>query len=223
MKRTNKILLTVICAVLLVTASVVGVLAYLIDTDEVVNTFTVGDVQIELDEADVNPDGTVIEGADRVKENEYHLIPGCTYVKDPTMTVKAESEKAYVRMIVTITKAAELKAIFGDDFLPENYVEGWDKEVWVPVSMTEDTDNNAFEIEFRYHEIVDASEATDDLVLEPLFEKFTLPGAVNGEQLKTIADMQIRAEGHAIQAVALETADDAWAAFDAQIQASANP
>ena len=139
-----------------------------------------------------------------------------------TMTVKAESEEAYVRMIVTITKAAELKAIFGDDFLPENYVEGWDKAVWVPVAMTEDTVNNAFEIEFRYHETVDASESTDDIVLEPLFEKFTLPGEVNGEQLKTIADMQIKAEGHAIQAVALQDADAAWAAFEAQID-TANP
>ena len=222
MKKTTKILLSVLCAAVLLTGTVVGVLAYLIDTDEVINTFTVGDVQIELDEAKVNPDGTVVENADRVKENEYHLIPGCTYVKDPTMTVKAESEEAYVRMIVTITKAAELKAIFGDDFLPENYVEGWDKAVWVPVAMTEDTVNNAFEIEFRYHETVDASESTDDIVLEPLFEKFTLPGEVNGEQLKTIADMQIKAEGHAIQAVALQDADAAWAAFEAQID-TANP
>ena len=78
MKKTTKILLAVLCAAVLVTASVVGVLAYLIDKDEVVNTFTVGDVQIELDEAEVNPDGTVIAGADRVKTNDYHLIPGRT-------------------------------------------------------------------------------------------------------------------------------------------------
>ena len=46
MKKTKKALLLSLCAVMLVTASVLGTMAYLTSTDEVVNTFTVGNVAI---------------------------------------------------------------------------------------------------------------------------------------------------------------------------------
>ncbi|MFR6087431.1 MAG: SipW-dependent-type signal peptide-containing protein [Oscillospiraceae bacterium] len=89
MKARNRIkpLLTLCCALLLVAAGVFGTLAYLTGTDTVNNTFTVGNVKITLDEAKVTTDGTPVEGADRVKANEYHLLPGHTYTKDPTVTV----------------------------------------------------------------------------------------------------------------------------------------
>lgn len=228
MKKTYKSLLCALCAIVLVTVSVVGTLAYLIDEEEVVNTFTVGNVDITLDETDVDENGVPVQGADRVTGNEYHLVPAQTYVKDPTMTVTAGSEPAYVRMLVTITKVAELKEIFGDDFLPENYVTGWDAAKWPCVSMTDNGDNTAT-YEFRYYTTADAREATDDLVLEPLFTSFTLPGTVDGEQLQKLADgegLKITVEGHAIQASMLADANAAWAAFDAQTnptQTPANP
>ena len=49
MKSKKKVFVTVLCAVLLVAASVLGTMAYLTSNDEVVNTFTVGNVQIKLD------------------------------------------------------------------------------------------------------------------------------------------------------------------------------
>ena len=61
MKTKSKALLMTLCAVLLVAASVLGTMAYLTSTDEVENTFTVGNVKIALDEAKVNADGTVKE------------------------------------------------------------------------------------------------------------------------------------------------------------------
>lgn len=63
MKTKSKALFLMLCAVLLVAASVLGTMAYLTSTDEVVNTFTVGSVAIKLDEAKANPDGTLVEGA----------------------------------------------------------------------------------------------------------------------------------------------------------------
>ena len=218
MKKSVKALLVVLCVVLLVACGVMGTLAYLTAADEVVNTFTVGNVNIKLDEADVNPDGTVIQGADRVKGNEYHLIPGRTYVKDPTVTVLKGSEEAYVRMKVTINCISQLRAILGEDFLPQNYVEGWDNSVWVYETTVEDAQNNAVTYEFRYHEKVNAFEATEDMTLEALFTNFTLPGEINGEQLATISDLQINVVGNAIQVVGFENDENAaWAAFDAQI------
>lgn len=96
MKKKTKALMLVLCAVLLVTASVLGTMAYLTSTDKVVNTFTVGKVAITLDEAKVDPDGTAVTPAERVKENAYHLLPGHTYTKDPTVHVQANSEDSFI-------------------------------------------------------------------------------------------------------------------------------
>lgn len=104
MKTKSKALLLTLCAVLLVAASVMGTMAYLTSTDEVNNTFTVGNVKITLDEAKVNIDGTPVTPAERVKANEYKLLPGHTYTKDPTVTVKAVSESSYVRIPAPIQR-----------------------------------------------------------------------------------------------------------------------
>lgn len=92
MKTRSKALLLTLCAVLLVTASVLGTMAFLTSNDEVVNTFSVGSVAIRLDEAKANTDGSLVEGADRVKANSYKLLPGHTYNKDPMVTVLNGSE-----------------------------------------------------------------------------------------------------------------------------------
>lgn len=223
MKKVTKALLLTLCALALVAGTILGTLAYLTDRSSVENTFTVGNVDIKVDETDVDEDGKPIEGADRVEENDYHLIPGQSYVKDPTMTVIKGSEESYVRMMVTITHYNQLKAIFGDDFLPENFASGWNREIWPCVGITDNGDNSVT-YEFRYHITVDASNAEEDMVLEPLFTAINVPGALTGEAMATIADMKIIVEGHAIQAATFEadtennlTAEDvAWAAFEQQ-------
>ena len=97
MKSKHKALLLSMCAVLLAAVSVFGTLAYLTDKDTVTNTFTVGSVGLSLDEAKVNPDGTYVTDHDnRVQGNEYHLLPGHTYIKDPTVYIDADSENCYL-------------------------------------------------------------------------------------------------------------------------------
>jgi len=224
--KSSKILALVLCAALLVGGSVMATVAYLQDSEEVVNTFTVGKVDITLDETAVNADGTEIPGATRVKQNAYHLIPGQTYVKDPTMTVIKGSEESYVRMIVTLNKAKELKEVFGTGFLPQNYVEGWDSAVWTIDGVNgvkEDTAANTLTYEFRYATTVKPA-ANTDLVLDALFDNFTLPTELNGEDLEKLTGFEITVNGHAIQAVGFEAdtanslaaVDVAWNAFDAQ-------
>ena len=97
--KNNKIIKTLAlaaCAILLVVGSVAGTFAYLTSTtDPVTNTFTAGKVSITLDETDVNVYGTK-DSNNRVTENAYKLIPGHTYVKDPTIHVKAGSEECYL-------------------------------------------------------------------------------------------------------------------------------
>ena len=93
MKTKSKALLLALCAVLLVAASVLGTMSYLTSQDEVTNTFTVGSVSITLDEAKVNTDGTYVTDKDnRTDTNDYHLLPGHSYIKDPTIHVAQNSE-----------------------------------------------------------------------------------------------------------------------------------
>lgn len=97
MNSKSKALIVMLCAIVVVAAAVFGTLAYLTDTDAATNTFTVGKVGITLDEAKVNTDGSYVTDAqNRVQENKYHLLPGQTYIKDPTIHVDADSEDCYL-------------------------------------------------------------------------------------------------------------------------------
>lgn len=118
-KTKTKALLMSLCAVLLVAASVLGTMAYLTDSKDVKNTFTVGNVAIKLDEAKVDEMGNLVKNqddtlADRVTQNEYKLLPNHTYVKDPTVTVLKPSVDSYVRMKVTFNKASQIIAMCTD-------------------------------------------------------------------------------------------------------------
>lgn len=95
MKTKRKALLLSLCAVLLVVASVMGTMAYLTSTDTVTNTFSVGSINLTLDEAPVDGTGKATTGT-RVKANRYNLLPGQEYDKDPTVHVTAGSEDSWI-------------------------------------------------------------------------------------------------------------------------------
>ena len=222
MKKATKVLLSVLCVVAVLTGSVLGTLAYLTDRASVTNTFTYGDVNITLDEAKVDPDGTPVVPAVRTDAgNKYHLLPGATYTKDPVVTVKATSEASYVRMLVTFNCASQLDAIFAPAGAELTSIfNGYDAGVWVYETETRDPAANTVTYEFRYKEVVPRSE--NDTVLDALFDSFTVPGVLTGEDLAAIKDLNITVEGHAIQATGFDNADAAWAAFAVQY-GTANP
>lgn len=216
MKTAKKAMLMTLCAIILVVATVFGTMAYLTSTDEVVNTFTVGNVAIKLDEAKVGTDGKALTGADatRVKENSYKLLPGHVYDKDPMVTLLAGSETSYVKMTVTVNKANELDAIFapsGADLT--SIFNGYDSATWIAKGDTKDATANTRTYEFWYKEAVGAP--TADVELDALFDSITVPGTITKEQLATIEGMTITVNAYAIQADGFENADEAWAAFTA--------
>lgn len=57
----------------------------------------------------------------------------------------------------------------------------------------------------------------ENVVLEPLFETICFPGELTNDHLTTLADFEVRVDGHAIQTTGFATADEAWAAYDAQM------
>lgn len=226
----KKALILALCAALALTSAALGTVAFLTDRTQITNVFTIGNVQIKLDETDVNLNGDPIPDAEgnpvrKEEGNEYHMVPGESYTKDPAVTILGGGEDTFVRMIVRITDAADvaavkadLEATYPDDFEGglqlSDYVGEWDAETWLFQGMTLDTANNEMVLEFRYFEVVPA--AAGDQMLKPLFTSFTLPGQLNAENLELIKDMQIIVEGHAIQKATFDTADAAWDAFDAQ-------
>ena len=99
----KKKLTTVLAIVLVVALSVAGTYAYLTDkTGPVVNTFTVGNVNIDLTE----------------KTTDYKMVTGTTINKDPKVTVKADSEDCW--LFVKVVKSDNY-----DSFLTYDMANGW--------------------------------------------------------------------------------------------------
>ena len=224
MKTRSKALLLSLCAVLLVAASVLGTMAYLTDTQTVTNTFTVGSVAIALNEADVKPDGSYeTDHNKRVHGNEYHLLPGHTYIKDPTVTVNAGSEDAYVRMIVTVENIDQLMnalpesgttaKYYGTDgtFLLQMLCGGWNPDIWQYEGYNESSDRKTGNYEFRYYQAV--AKSINATVLDDLFETITVPGEIDNDHIAYLKDVKIIVNAHAIQADGFANADEAWEAF----------
>ena len=209
----KKFLVACLCVALAVLTIAGTTLAYLTSQDEVINTFTVGKVEIKLDEAKANADGTLVEGADRVKANSYKLIPGHTYNKDPMVTVLKGSESSYIKMTVTFTKAAELDAIFaptGADLT--SIFTGYNAANWIAKGNTEDTTANTRTYEFWYKETVAAP--TADVALDALFDQIKAPDSLTNSDLNNLKDLKITVNAYAIQADGFATAEAAWAAFN---------
>lgn len=215
MKTRSKALILTLCAVLLVAASMLGTMAYLTSTDEVENTFTVGQVKIELDEAKANTDGSLVAGAARVKANSYKLLPGHTYNKDPMVTVLKDSEASYIKMTVTFSNAKELDAIFAPNGADMTKIfNGYNSTNWIYKGNTKNATANTRTYEFWYKETVDAPNG--NVALDALFDSITVPGTITNEQLETIEGMTITVNAYAIQADGFANAEAAWAAFDAK-------
>lgn len=102
----KKTLTVIIALVLVVVMSVAGTVAYLTSQATVTNTFTVGKVAITLDETKVTEYGDAVPSAAPVSANQYTLIPGHTYTKNPTVHVNADSENCWVFVKVTNEIAA---------------------------------------------------------------------------------------------------------------------
>ena len=208
----KKILVACLCVALAVLTIAGTTLAYLTSQETVTNTFTVGKVEIKLDEAKANADGTLVPNADRVKANSYKLIPGHTYNKDPMVTVLSGSESSYIKMTVTFSKANELDAIFDPDGATLTTIfNGYDSNNWTYKGNTKNAADNTRTYEFWYKEAVAAPDG--NVALDALFDSITVPGEITNEQLATIEGMTITVNAYAIQADGFANAEAAWVAF----------
>lgn len=102
-KTKNVVMALTLAALLLVG----GVFAYLTDTDTQTNTFTMGEVTIDLTEPtwDTHPD----ENGDGVPDIAEDIWAGKVIAKDPTITNTGDNS-AYVYLMVSVPKQVVLTA-----------------------------------------------------------------------------------------------------------------
>lgn len=191
MKTKSKALLMTLCAVLLVAASVLGTMAYLTSTTkEVTNTFSIGKINITLDEAPVDEYGKQVDG-NRHMANSYKLVPNHTYTKDPAVHVKGDSEDSYI--FVKVVNGIEAIEATGDTTIASQMTaKGW--QVLPGVANV-------------YYQKYTKQNTDKDLVV---FENFTVKNDVSETTLENYASATITITAYAIQQDSFTTAKAAW-------------
>ncbi|MBQ1506487.1 MAG: hypothetical protein IIZ48_06940 [Erysipelotrichales bacterium] len=221
--KAKKSLMTIAMALLLVAVTIGGTVAYMKDqTNTVKNTFTVGNVDIKLDEADIEfaEDGTVKAKNSRNEAgNDYKTVyPGFTYPKDPTVTVLHPSEKCWVFVKVEVNKEAALQlfnnltgenqkdfnaAIKAAEALGTEY----DKDTWVPLEGTLKLNGKMVEAVLAYKEPVEKT--TKDVVLPAVMKQMVIPEEWGYDQIKGFENGKLNFTAYAIQWQGLATMKDA--------------
>ena len=194
----KKIISLCLVAALAVVAIAGASLAYFTNRDAKTNTFTLGNVDIELNE-----------------ENwaaPTAAVPDVEYAKDPVVTNIGEND-AWIRVDVTLsdaeafTAAAEkhnitdLATIFADH----------DEEKWTLAGTpVYDDEANTLTYSYYYNTVLAVGEST-----EALFTSVTIPAEFDNEDMKEIgADFTIDVTAHAIQtADSYSTAAGAFANY----------
>ena len=198
-RKLKKAALLLCSAVLLVCISIGATVAYLTSHDTVTNTFTVGNVQITLDETKVDENGTPIQGANRVQANTYKLMPGHTYTKDPTIHVSNTSEEAYLGVKVVFENSAE-----ADEKLSLNMLSifsGFIAENWTIQEKTQE-DNDVYYLLTRKNTVT----KNDNI---KLFDYVVIPDEMTNEQIAYLNNIRMEITAYAVQKDGFSSAADA--------------
>ncbi len=183
----RKILLLAAVLTMVAVLGIGGTLAYFTDTDDATNTFTVGNVEIDLTEPKWDEDGS---------GDAPDVYPGEPLAKDPTVTNKG-ANPCFVRLQVTGWDSlidaglATSKITYRTD-----YVDGKLGDKWVL-----HTDG------YYYYTEPLAVGATTDALFDQIVIPFDLTNEVNADQ-----DYDIIVNAYAVQA---QGAKPSWSAVQA--------
>lgn len=185
----KKTLITILATVLVCCCAVGGTLAWLMDkTQTVTNTFTVGDIEIELAETTTT----------------YKMIPGNQIAKDPKVSVVAESEACW--LFVQVTKSDNF-----DTYLTYGVRDGWE-------TLADDGDSNALTtVYYRTVTAEDAKNGVSYYLLTQGTDTYangyvTVKSDVTAAQLETAETTQptLAFTAYAVQSDNISAVADAW-------------
>lgn len=210
--NAKKIVAALLAVVLLIGVGIGGTLAWLTATSgTVTNTFTVGDVNIELKEHAL-VDGELDTDTEVDEEDTYKIVPGTSQPKDPFVRVMANSEDSWI-----FVQIKEVNNTAGTDL---KYVE-WqiDDSLWTHL----DTNGSIHTYVLTNNYTTKTADETYDVLLGDTvtynsnLTKANLEAldkdAVDTTGYGTIEDdemPQLIFKAFAVQAEAATDADDAW-------------
>ena len=215
----KKILILTLCIALLAAAAVGGTLAYFTDTEEVTNTFTVGNVKIELLESQLLRAEGITDEAIAADAEGYaaylaqagkNILPGISVKKAPYIR-NTGSNNAYVRLRMLIP--VELVDIVTCVYTSEAVADG---SVTDPVKLDNVTIDGVEYAQFAV--VYNEKLAPEAMTYWPVFSQVKLNEDVTSEDVAGLTDatFNIILQADAIQADTFESAAAAFAAFDAQ-------
>ena len=172
----KKLLALILSVAVVASIAAAGTLAYLTaTTDDVVNTFTVGDIALDLKEHVVDNEGNLTEEP-TIEQIYARVLPGEVLNKDPFVTVEEGSEDCFVYVCVdnklnTIQLPSGTVATLLDV----------DTSKWIAVSDTAASPNKVV-----YRLGYEAVEAYDAAVTEYVFKHVIFNDDLTNEDMQAI-------------------------------------
>ena len=229
----KKIFSIVLCVAMLAIAIAGGTMAYFTDTQEQTNTFTAGKVDIILYEHKVAKDedvkseryGDLVATEDKTQlPQTYHLFPGMTVDKDPTIRVEKGSENAFLAAKVTVNNVAgkdvhELIGIeYGHMLALQNILKGGCADVGAieqkdhklngrngirvygdgTYSVWQEIINNNGQYTYVFYVFVEGEKTAGEEVV--LFEQMLIDPEWTNEDMEIMNTLSIDVQAYAVQA-----------------------
>ncbi|NMP37259.1 MAG: hypothetical protein GX051_03930 [Clostridiales bacterium] len=224
----KKVTIIVCSALLIVSLMIGGTVAYLSDKASATNTFTIGDIDIDLTEPHWDD---ITDGKD--------ILPGSTSVKDPVVEAVEGDSYMRIKMTVTdaannaITDAATLGYIFDAICYDDTYVvdgtvgtavvegTGYTKAAidalpdYNTTDFTYDTTRTA-NANIRYYNYTANSGIFAESTKAVLFTNIAIPTDYTSTEMTALGTgYKIVLEAQAIQSTGIASAADAYTALDA--------
>ena len=214
----KKILILTLCIALLAAAAVGGTLAYFTDTDEVTNTFTVGNVKIELLESKLLRTANITDEAIAADAEGYatylaqagkNILPGISVKKAPYIRNTGSNNAYVLRMLIPVELVDIVTCVYTNEAIA-------DDSVTEPVKLANVTVDGVEYAQFAF--VYNDKLAPEAMTYWPVFSQVKLNEHVTSEDVAGLTDatFNIILQADAIQADTFETAAAAFAAFDAQ-------
>lgn len=180
----TKTLIVALAVMLVIGCAVGGTLAWLTDTtNQVTNTFTVGNIDISLAET----------------KTDFKMVPGATIDKDPKVTVKARSEACW--LFVKVTESDNL-----DSFISYTIASGWTELTGVAgvsgVYYREVADLSTSTTDEVYSVLANDQVTVNENVTKDMMDDITAG---------TAANPTLTFKAYAVQRAGVATAAEAWA------------
>lgn len=194
--KSKKVLIAGIGAAVAVATIAGSSIAYFTSKDQVSNTFTVGNVKIQLTEPKWVP------------TDQHVIMPATEFEKDPTVKNIGKND-AYIRVNVKISDYA---AIQGAGLEGSSLLTGLDSANWTPTGAAGvvDSVNDTITYSYYYNKTIAANESTT-----PVFTKVSFPSTLKAADLQAIGDdFKIDVSADAIQAESFSNVQAAFTAFD---------